>query len=73
MPSKYGSASEVVREALRLLEARDQAHEAKLAALRAVIQKGIDTGPAKPWEGTLAIIDKARSRRDDCRQVEQTP
>lgn len=38
----YNSASEVVREGLRLLQQRDENHEAKLNALRAEIQKGID-------------------------------
>lgn len=38
----YGSASEVVREGLRLLQQRDEVREAKLNALRAEIQKGID-------------------------------
>ncbi|CAN5364530.1 hypothetical protein BH20ACI2_BH20ACI2_08320 [soil metagenome] len=38
----YNSASEVVREGLRLLQQRDEMREAKLNALRAEIQKGID-------------------------------
>ena len=38
----YNSASEVVREGLRLLQQRDDMREAKLNALRAEIQKGID-------------------------------
>jgi antitoxin ParD1/3/4 len=38
----YNSASEVVREGLRLLQQRDEMREAKLDALRAEIQKGID-------------------------------
>jgi antitoxin ParD1/3/4 len=38
----YNSASEVVREGLRLLQQRDEIREAKLNALRAEIQKGID-------------------------------
>lgn len=38
----YNSASEVVREGLRLLQQRDEVREAKLNALRAEIQKGID-------------------------------
>lgn len=37
----YTSASEVVREALRLLQQRDETQEAKLSALRIEIQKGI--------------------------------
>ena len=38
----YNSASEVVREGLRLLQQRDDMHKEKLNALRAEIQKGID-------------------------------
>lgn len=38
----YNSASEVVREGLRLLQQRDEMREVKLAALRGEIQKGID-------------------------------
>lgn len=39
---RYSSASEVVREGLRLLHQRDEIREAKLEALRSEIQKGID-------------------------------
>jgi antitoxin ParD1/3/4 len=38
----YNSASEVVREGLRLLQQRDEMREMKLAALREEIQKGVD-------------------------------
>ena len=38
----YNSASEVVREGLRLLQQRDEMRETKLNSLRAEIQKGID-------------------------------
>lgn len=38
----YTSASEVVREGLRLLQERDEMRETKLASLRGEIQKGID-------------------------------
>lgn len=38
----YNSASEVVREGLRLLQQRDEMREMKLEALRKEIQKGID-------------------------------
>ena len=38
----YNSASEVVREALRLLEKKDQLNELKLTTLRQEIQKGLD-------------------------------
>lgn len=38
----YNSASEVVREGLRLLQQRDEMREMKLDALRTEIQKGLD-------------------------------
>lgn len=43
---RFGSTSEVIRAGLRLLEER----EAKLAALRVAIQKGIDSGPAEAFD-----------------------
>jgi antitoxin ParD1/3/4 len=39
----YSSASEVVREALRLLKSRDDLNENRISALRADIQKGISS------------------------------
>jgi antitoxin ParD1/3/4 len=44
---RYATASEVMREGLRLLEEREERRNAKLEALRAEIQKGIDSGPAE--------------------------
>ncbi len=38
----YHSASEVVREGLRLLREKDEIHQKKLQALRSDIQAGID-------------------------------
>jgi antitoxin ParD1/3/4 len=56
----YGSASEVMREALRLLEERDRIHSMRLEELRAEIRKGLDSGEAT----SLNIGDiKARGRR----------
>jgi antitoxin ParD1/3/4 len=46
---RYNSASEVVREALRHMEAEDQLHAAKLAQLRNDIREGLHSGPARPW------------------------
>ena len=56
----YNSASEVMREALRLLEERDQWRELRLEELRREIQKGIDSGEATPLE--MEAI-KARGRQ----------
>lgn len=38
----YNNASEVVRDALRLLKAREEEYETRLDALRAELQKGFD-------------------------------
>jgi len=39
---RFSNASEVVREGLRLLEQREKEDEAKLAWMRAAVQKGLD-------------------------------
>jgi len=44
---RYENASEVVRAALRTLEREEQQYAAKLAALRAAIDEGDASGPAK--------------------------
>ena len=46
----YTSASEVVREALRLMDEKDQMRAAKLAQLRQDIQEGFNSGPATAWD-----------------------
>jgi antitoxin ParD1/3/4 len=46
----YTSASEVVREALRLMDEKDRLLGAKPKQLRDDIQEGIDSGPALPWD-----------------------
>ena len=39
---RYQNASEVLREGLRLVESKEAENEAKLKALRAAVQEGID-------------------------------
>lgn len=43
---EFGSTSEVVREAMR----RYVAEDTQLEALRREIQKGLDSGPARPFD-----------------------
>ncbi|MBY0304308.1 MAG: type II toxin-antitoxin system ParD family antitoxin [Sphingomonas sp.] len=43
---RYGSTSEVVREGLRLVEAR----ESKLDRLRAALVEGEESGFVEPWD-----------------------
>jgi antitoxin ParD1/3/4 len=55
----YGSASEVLPEALRLLDERDRLHALRLEELRGEIKKGLDSGAAVPLD--IGAI-KARGR-----------
>jgi antitoxin ParD1/3/4 len=57
----YGSASEVVRDALRLMEARDREYEAKLDWLRRELQAGVDSGDAGELD-MQAIKRRGRER-----------
>jgi len=47
---RYSSTSEVVREALRLLERVDRLDEERLKALRHAWREGIDSGDAGPLD-----------------------
>ncbi len=57
---RYLSASEVMREALRLLEERDKLEELRREELRKEIRKGLDSGPAEPLDRE-AVKAKART------------
>ena len=55
----YNSASEVVREALRLMEGQDREREIKLERLRRDIRAGADSGSA----GDLDVAEIKRRGR----------
>jgi len=57
---RYGSASEVIREALRLLEERDRLHAIRLEELRQEIKRGLDSGEPTPLD--IEAV-KARGRK----------
>jgi len=59
---RYASASEVMRDGLRLVEEREKLREAKLAALRDHIAEGLNSGPAEPLD-MEAVKTRARQRR----------
>ena len=62
---RYSTASEVMRDGLRLVEEREERRKAKLEALRAEIQKGLDSGPMEefdPHELTEKIKAQGRKR-----------
>jgi antitoxin ParD1/3/4 len=58
---RYSTASEVMRDGLRMIEEREQRRIAKLEALRAEIQKGIDSGPAVETD-IKEMIEAVKSR-----------
>jgi antitoxin ParD1/3/4 len=62
----YHSASEVIRDGLRLMKERDDLHQAKLAELRQEIAIGVDQaerGRMQPFTEETAARVKARGRR----------
>ena len=59
---RYSTASEIIRDGLRMIEEREQDREAKLEWLRADIQKGLDSGPAEEVGDMFARI-KAEGRK----------
>ncbi|HLM66907.1 MAG TPA: type II toxin-antitoxin system ParD family antitoxin [Longimicrobium sp.] len=62
---EYKSASEVVRQALRLLAREEEEYQARLEALRAEIQLGIDdfdNGRHAPMEEVFAELRAERRR-----------
>lgn len=56
---RYNSASEVVREALRLMDEQDQLRAIKLESLRKDIREGLESGPAGLWD----VEEKKREGR----------
>jgi antitoxin ParD1/3/4 len=60
----YTSASEVVREALRLIDEQDRIRAVKLEQLRQDIQEGLDSGPATPWSPDEAKQEGRRRRAE---------
>lgn len=58
----YTSASEVVREALRLMEEQDRLRAAKLEQLRQDVSQGLGSGPSEVWDAA-ATKAQARARK----------
>jgi antitoxin ParD1/3/4 len=63
----YGSASELVREALRLMQEHDRLRAAKLEELRQDIREGLESGTATSWDIEEA---KREGRRRRARRVQ---
>ncbi|MHC1730070.1 MAG: type II toxin-antitoxin system ParD family antitoxin [Syntrophobacteraceae bacterium] len=58
---RYSSASEVVRDALRLLEEREELRNTKIENLRRQLQEGRESGPGIPADEVFnRLEDKYR-------------
>lgn len=62
----YYSASEVIREGLRLLREREQLQQIRLRELQQDIQAGLDSG-----EATLLDVQKTKAKARQRRQQRQ--
>ena len=56
----YGSASEVVRDALRLMDEQDQMRAVRQEQLRQDVRKGLESGPSEAWDPDV-LKQKARA------------
>ena len=59
---RYTSASEVIREALRLMEEKDRVLGARLDQLRQDIREGVESGAGAAWDPE-EIKREGRARR----------
>jgi antitoxin ParD1/3/4 len=57
---RYETAGDALRDSIRLMQAR----EAKLDALRAAIQEGIDSGPMEEFDPKTLMEDIKRRGRE---------
>lgn len=63
----YNSPSEVVSEALRLLDDHDRLQQIKLERLRNDIQEGLDSGASAPLD-----IEEVKAEARNRRRIEQS-
>jgi len=54
---RYTSVSEVVREALRLMEDQESLRELHIANLRSQVEEGMNSGPGIPAEEVFARLE----------------
>jgi antitoxin ParD1/3/4 len=65
---RFASASEVVREGLRLIEERDAEREARIEALRSEVARGRESGPGVPADRVFARV---RERIGEAKRTER--
>jgi antitoxin ParD1/3/4 len=63
---RYNSASEIVRDGLRMLEEREQLRQLQLDQLRQQIQDGVDSGVSIPAE---QVFDRLSAKYQAMTQI----
>jgi antitoxin ParD1/3/4 len=63
---RYASASEVLRDGMRLLEEKEQLRQIKLRDIQTLIQEGIDSGDAGAldMEDIIAEAKRRKAKKD---------
>lgn len=59
---RYATASEVVREGLRLVEEREELRQIKLQALRDAIREGMESGAPVPFD-LEDVLSEAKAQK----------
>jgi len=59
---RYATASEVVRDGLRLIEEREELRQMKLQALRDAIREGIESGAPMPFD-LQDVLNEAKAQK----------
>ena len=54
--SRHGSASEVIRYALRLIEQQEQVRQVKLSNLHIELQKSLESGASRPADAVFKAV-----------------
>ncbi len=61
----YASTSEVVRDALRLWQERRDCFGHTLEQLQHLVQEGLESGPAQPWNKAAFLAEAQRRLAPD--------
>lgn len=59
----YGSTSELIREAMRLWQKKEEEHEARLALIRTRLQNSKNSGEPVPIEEAFGRIEELHMRK----------
>lgn len=57
---RYNTASEVLRDALRLLEDAEILRHVRTEELKKLIQEGLDSGDSEPWDAEAMKLEARR-------------